>query len=220
MTKKSEMAEWILDFFRKSNMSAGQIILMRSVQNKVLELNPRERDLFVPVVKELVDHGYFTYEEGNPQYLRLTEKGQAYIYNSNAELDCCQDRKYTPIQAQYIKNWHDGFVAYVQQWRIVIAGLMMMAEATEEDKRGLEQCLQILADKESQEIERLLGEGIVNKVLLDMLEKLNKELVDVAVEHLQTNVLIKEFWKRIAYMKIEQEKKAEESRLSKLNITE
>ena len=58
MTKKSEMAEWILDFFRRANVNAGEIILFRNVQNKLYELNPKERDLFVPVTSELIENGY------------------------------------------------------------------------------------------------------------------------------------------------------------------
>lgn len=93
MTRKSEMAEWILDFFRRGNIDAGQIIMFRSIQQKMYELNPKERDLFVPVANELIKNGYFTYEEGTPQSLRLTEKGRDYIYDPAAVLDCCQDRR-------------------------------------------------------------------------------------------------------------------------------
>jgi hypothetical protein len=93
MRKKSEMAEWILDFFRRARVDAGQIIMFRSIQQKVYELNPKERELFVPVVNELIENGYFTYEEGTLQCLRLTEKGRDYIYAPEAVLDCCQDRR-------------------------------------------------------------------------------------------------------------------------------
>ena len=93
MTKKSEMAEWILDFFRRAKVDAGQIVMFRSIQHKLHELNPKERDLFVPVANELISNGYFTYEEDTPQCLRLTEKGRDYIYDPEAVLDCCQDRR-------------------------------------------------------------------------------------------------------------------------------
>lgn len=93
MTKKSEMAEWILDFFRRAKVDAGQIIMFRSIQQKMYELSPKERELLVPVANELIDNGYFTYEEGTPQCLRLTEKGRDYIYDPEAVLECCQDRR-------------------------------------------------------------------------------------------------------------------------------
>lgn len=93
MTKKSEMAEWILDFFRRAKVDAGQIVMFRSIQQKLYELNPKERELFVPVANELIENGYFTYEEGTPQSLRLTEKGRDYVYDPAAVLDCCHDRR-------------------------------------------------------------------------------------------------------------------------------
>lgn len=47
---------------------------LRNVQNKLHGLNPKERDMFVHVANELIENGYFTYEEGSPQVLRLTQK--------------------------------------------------------------------------------------------------------------------------------------------------
>ena len=41
MTKKSEMAEWILDFFRRAKVDVGQVILMRNIQNKLLLLSAK-----------------------------------------------------------------------------------------------------------------------------------------------------------------------------------
>ena len=75
MTRKREMAEWILDFFRRSGSEAGQIILFRVVQNSLDNLTSKERALFLPVVSELMENGYFTYEDGASQILRLTQKG-------------------------------------------------------------------------------------------------------------------------------------------------
>ena len=54
--------------------------------------------------------------------------------------------------------------------------------------------------------------------MLDKIEKLNKDLVDVAVEHLQTNAIVKEFWKQLAHIKIERDKQAEADRLNILKI--
>lgn len=219
MTKKREMAEWILDFFRRAKVDAGQIVMMRTIQNQLLELTPKERDLFMPVANELIKDGYFTYEEGMPQCLRLTEKGRYYIYNPSAELDCCHDNQaLTPTQAQYIDNWHKSFVAYVNQLRSLATTLMMCPEASEDDKRGLEKCLSILNGQDVQWIERNLSEGIVSMELLEKIENLNKSLVDEAVKHLKTDFLAKEFLRQLTYLKIAQDKKAEEMRLGLLKI--
>ena len=218
MTKKREMAEWIMDFFRKSKLDVGQVVMMRTVQNKLYDLNPRERDLFVPVAQELIDNGYFTYEEGASQSLRLTQKGRDYIYDPNAELDCCQDNNLTPAQKQYIAAWHQNFTSYIEQLKTFIAGLMLIPEATIEDIRALEQCMQILNGSDVHDIEKSLGEEKISKAVLDKIEKFDKDLVDMAVDHLRTDVLVKEFWRSLAHIKIYQEKKAEEMRLNKLKI--
>lgn len=219
MTQKKEMAEWILDFFRRAKVDAGQIVMMRSIQNKLHELNPKERDLFVPVANELIKNGYFTYEQGTPQCLRLTGKGRDYIYNPSAELDCCYEEKYSSAQIQYIGNWHKSFVTCVSQLRNLIVALMTSPGATESDKQGLELCRLILDGKDVAWIEKCLADAVISKELLDKVEKLNKDLLDVALEQLTTNAFAKEFLRQLAYLKIEQEKKAEEMRLGMLKIS-
>lgn len=216
MTKKKEMAEWILDFFRKAKLDAGQMIMFRAVQNKLLELNPKERELFTPVANELISNGYFFYEEGSPQLLRLTEKGREYIYNPEATLDCCYDtNKLTNTQIQYIEDWHDSFVGFVNGLLSLIENLSLFPSATEEDKQGFALCKQILNGVDVKAIESSLAEGLVSKELLDKIEHLDKQLVDVAVEHIKTNDLVREFLKRLSYLKIEEDK---HSALIMLNV--
>lgn len=220
ITRKTEMAEWVLDFFRKSQIGAGQVIMLRSVQNKLHELNPKERDLFVLVLNELVENGYFTYEEGEFQVLRLTQKGKDYIYNPSAVLDCCSDKpKFTAAQEKYIQAWHDSFVRYITDLRRVIEGLMLLPATTEADRRGLSLCASILYDKIVSEVERELSERSISSVLLDRIEKLEKDLIDVAVEIIQTDAIFKELLKRMAYLRIEQDKQGAVLRLSLLNIS-
>ena len=95
MTKKSEMAEWILDFFRRAKVGAGQIVLFRNLQFAQQQLNPKERSLFLNVMNELLEHDYFTFEQEPVQCLRLSEKGCDYIYDETAVLDCCIDKQKT-----------------------------------------------------------------------------------------------------------------------------
>ncbi len=220
MTKKSEMAEWILDFFRRSKSEAGQIVMMRNVQNKLLELNPRERDLFFPVVNELLVNGYFTYEEGGSQCFRLTQKGRDFIYSPNAELDCCQDKILTPAQKRYINEWHQSFTSYITGLKSFISRLMLLPQATDDDRLALQRCLLIVAGKEVQEVEKALTDGNVSNTVLSKIEKMNKDLVDEAVEHLRTDALVKEFWRHLSYLRIEQEKRGAEMRMSDLKLLE
>lgn len=207
ITKKSEMAEWIFDFFRRSKSDTGHITMMRTIQNKLLELNPRERGLFVPVANELIANGYLTYEEGTPQCFRLTQKGREYIYSPGAELKCCQDKDTTPSQEQYIAQWHQNFTAYINGLKTFISKMLQLPEGTEEDKRSLARCLQIVSGSDAQDVEKALGEGTISKSIITKVEDLSKALVDEAVEHLQTDVLVKEFWRNFSYLKIEQETK-------------
>ena len=218
MTKKREMAEWILDFFRRGNVDAGQIVMMRSLQNKLIELTPKERDLFVPVANELIGNGYFTYEEGQFQNFRLTEKGRAYIYNPDAELDCCNDDKLTPAQARYIENWHENFVNWVNGILRLIDSFYYYPQVTENDKATLNRFKDILNGVDVKSIEESLSTKNVTTEMLDKIEKLNKDLVDVAVEHLQTEALVKAFWRQLTYLKINIDRKSEEQRLNALKI--
>ena len=219
MTKKSKMAEWILDFFRRAKVNAGEIILFRNVQNKLYELNPKERDLFVPVTNELIENGYFTYEEGSIQCLRLTEKGRDYIYNPDAVLDCCQEVwKPTRTQSQYIANWHDNFVNYVNQMLATIAALEMQPQATDADKQGFDALKLLLSSKDVQDVKNDLANGVVSQATLDKIEKLNKDLGDIAIDHIDANPLWKQFLKQLYDMKVESDKTAEMMRLKTLQI--
>jgi len=212
------MAQWILDFFRRSNSDTGQVVLIRTVQNKLLDLTPRERDLFVPVANELIANGYFSYEEGSQQSLRLTQKGRDYIHRADAELDCCQDKSFTPAQEKFITEWHQSFVSYISWLKAFISSLMLLPEATEEDKRALERCLLIVSGNDAKEVEKSLAEGRISKIVLSKMEKLYKDLVDEAIEHLRTDVIVKEFWKQLSYLKIEQDKHGAEIRLNALKL--
>lgn len=219
MTKRSEMAEWILDFFRRANVNEGGIILFRNIQNKLYELNPKERDLFVPVTNELIENGYFTYEEGSVQCLRLTEKGSDYIYNPDAVLDCCQDVwKPTRAQSQYIANWHNNYVNYVNQLLSAVAVLEMLPQVTDEDKQGIDALRLLLSGKDVQDVENDLAQEVVSQATLDKIEKLNKDLGDIAIDHIDANPLWKKFLKQLYDMKVESDKTAEIMRLKALQI--
>ena len=65
--------------------------------------------------------------------------------------------------------------------------------ATDEDKKGFEQIKMLLHCKEAFEIKHSLAEVDVKQAVLDKIEKLNKDLVDVAIEHLATDAIVKKF---------------------------
>ena len=218
MTKKSEMAEWILDFFRRAKVAVGQIVMFRNLQFAQQQLNPKERSLFLTVINELLEHGYFTFEQEPIQCLRLTEKGYEYIYDETAVLDCCTDPILTTAQAQYLSSWHQSFVEHIDSLKTCIHALMQINEVSEEDKISLQRCLYILDGKDVHDVERSLSEGKVTSSTLDKVEKIYKDLVDIAIDQIKTEELAKKFLKTLIYIKIDQDKNAERMRLGRLNI--
>ena len=123
----------------------------------------------------------------------------------------------TPLH-QYIINWHDSFVDYIGSLLGLVAGLMARPEATDEDKRGLEGIRLILNGRDAADVEWDLAAGVVKKSTLDKIVKLNKDMEDTCLEHIQMNPLVREFWKQMAHIKIERDKAGEQERLAALQI--
>jgi hypothetical protein len=121
-------------------------------------------------------------------------------------------------QHQYLANWHDSFVNYIGSLLSVVTALMASPEANEEDKRGLDGIKKILNGRDVADVERDLAAGVVRKSTLDKIEKLNKDLADTCLEHIQMNPLVREFWKQMAHIKIERDKAVEQERLAVLQI--
>ena len=122
-------------------------------------------------------------------------------------------------QQQYITNWHDSFVAYISGMISIIGSLMVSPLATDNDKRGLTLCKSILESKDAKDVEDSLAKGVVSKELIQKIEKLDKDYVDTIIDHIQTNAIVKELWRLVAYFRIDQEKKAAEARLKMLGIS-
>lgn len=119
---------------------------------------------------------------------------------------------------EYLKNWHDSFVAYIGQLQSIVTGFYLKPDVTIEDRKGLDLCKLILDGEDVLVVERCLAEGTVCKDVLDRIGKINKDLVDVAVESFRTDAILKEFVKQLAHLKIEQDRKDAEMRLDILKI--
>ena len=75
MKTERQIAELIFDQFRATNCKSGQIIMMRSIRFGLIDkLNPKEKEIFFDVFNGLIFTGYYTYEKGSPECIRLTEK--------------------------------------------------------------------------------------------------------------------------------------------------
>ena len=121
-------------------------------------------------------------------------------------------------QKRYISEWHDNFVKYIGGLLGIVEVIKNHPSATDEDKRGLDQIMILLRSREAHEIECRLAESDVKQDVLDKIEKLNKDLVDLAIEHLATDAVVKEFLKKLSYYQIEQNKRMAEIRLKDLQL--
>lgn len=53
---------------------------------------------------------------------------------------------------------------------------------------------------------------------LDKIERLNKDLADTCLEHVQMNPSVREFWKQLSHIKIELDKAGEREILAALQM--
>ena len=121
-------------------------------------------------------------------------------------------------QQEYLSNWHDSFVNYVNQILATIASVEKSSQATEEDKRGFEMVKVLFRGKDVQDVERDLAEGVVRQSTLDKIERIDKEFADILVDHVDTIPLRKQLLKQLLHRVVENNKAAEEMRLNALNI--
>lgn len=122
------------------------------------------------------------------------------------------------IQQQYLANWHDNFVKYVNQMLTAIAALEILPQVINTDKQGIDALKLLLNGKDVQDVERALAHGIVSQATLDKIEKLNKDIGDIAIDHIEANPLWKQFLKQLYDMKVKNDKAAEMMRLRALQI--
>lgn len=121
-------------------------------------------------------------------------------------------------QQQYLSNWHDSFVNYVNQILATIASAELSSQVTEEDKRGFEMVKVLFKGKDVQDVERDLTEGVVRQSTLDKIERIDKEFADILVDHIDNIPLRKQLLKQLLHRVVENNKAAEEMRLNALNI--
>ena len=118
----------------------------------------------------------------------------------------------------YLANLHDNFVRYIDSTLTLINTLLLMPQATEEDKKVLDIFKGILHNHDVEEVKRRLRENPIRRSTLDMMEKIYKDHVDFAIDHLHESPLCKQFWKQLSHAQIEQNKNVELQRLHYLGI--
>lgn len=121
-------------------------------------------------------------------------------------------------QQQYISEWHDSFVNFIGRLLSVVESLIVLPEATDEDKRTFDQIKLMLNSKDAKDIESTLANGTVRHDTLDKIQKLYKDLVDISVERMTIAPLTKEFLKALFHYQIEQNKALAQMRINELKI--
>lgn len=121
-------------------------------------------------------------------------------------------------QRQYISEWHDDFVNYIGGLWSIVEAMMNHPSATENDRKVFDRIKMLLHGKDALEIERRLAVADVKQDVLDKIEKLNKDLVDIAIEHLETDIVVKDFMKKLSCYQIEYNKRLAEIRLKDLQL--
>lgn len=131
-----------------------------------------------------------------------------------------EENKYNNMtpQQQYISEWHDNFVNFIGGLLGFIESLIILPEATDEDKRAFDQIKLMLNSKDAKDIESTLANGTVRHDTLDKIEKLYKDLVDISVERMTIAPLTKEFLKALSYYQIGQNKTLAKMRINELQI--
>lgn len=85
-----QIAEELMDLFRRNNYRVGEIIPMRIISMMFIpSLNPVEQDRFEYVVNKLIEASLITYEDGKTRPipgLVLLQRGFDYIYKGSVNL--------------------------------------------------------------------------------------------------------------------------------------
>lgn len=121
-------------------------------------------------------------------------------------------------QQQYISNWHDSFVNYVNHVIGTIVSAELSPMMSEEDKRGLGLIKVLFEGNDVRDVERDLANGIVRQSTLDKIEKLGKDFSDICVDHIEASYFMKQVLKQLCHIKVEIDKTAEVMRLNALGV--
>ena len=123
---------------------------------------------------------------------------------------------------QYLAEWHDEFVRNIKRLMVFVEGYMLLPQATNNYKKDLEKVKVILSGKDVEDIKKNLADGaksgVLKKGTIEKVEKLDKDLVDFALERISIDLFWKEFLRQLTIIRIEQAKDATITRLNELHI--
>jgi hypothetical protein len=121
-------------------------------------------------------------------------------------------------QQQYITNFHNNFKKYIEKLLAIIEHFIVIPQVSSKDKHAIEVLKSMLTGREVYDIEKDLKRGTINYSTLNKIAKLNKELFDYAVAHINVDLFVKEFLKHLYYVQNERNKECEIINLRALNM--
>ncbi len=121
-------------------------------------------------------------------------------------------------QSQYLANFHNNFKKYIENLLAIIEHFIVMPQVSLKDKHAMKVLKSMLIGRKVCEIEKDLKNGTINYSTLNKIVKLNKELFDYAVEHINVDLFVKEFLKHLYYVQNERNKESEIMNLRALNM--
>lgn len=115
MKSEREIAELIFDKFRQTNCKVNHVVPIRTIRFCLIEkLNPKEQELFDKVFIGLQALDYFTYERGDLESIRLTQKGYDYIYDDE-QVELITQKPWV-IPQHDTTDWNKAFNA---AWKVI-----------------------------------------------------------------------------------------------------
>ncbi|WP_157761383.1 hypothetical protein [Chryseobacterium camelliae] len=103
------MQEKIMNLFEQKNLKQGEIVPMNVIRQYTLKFNHIQLEEFNDSLKNLIDSGFITYEDGTTGIacLRLTDRGFNSLYADSLTID---QLKRKVLDLFYIRNSRTGHV--------------------------------------------------------------------------------------------------------------
>lgn len=121
-------------------------------------------------------------------------------------------------QQQYINDWLSSFKIYISTAKDEVDTLLASPSATAQDKYYLIQFREKLTSRDVIDVEKDLTEGKVKVSTINKIDKLNKDLIDIAWDHFLDSPYLRQSLKGMAHLQEDLLKNAAIQRLKILQI--
>lgn len=122
------------------------------------------------------------------------------------------------IKQQYLSSWHSSFVNFVSASIRDVDALLLNPAATDQDRHYLAKYREKLTSRDVHDVEKDLSEGIVKVSTINKIDKLHKELIDIAWDLFLDSPFLRQALKEMTYYQAQLLKDGEIQRLRSLQI--